>query len=108
MRQSVPGFPPGRYSPPGALAALPLPLMFGQGCPVPLWPGADGDGVAWDEVADVCELAVPGGGAGHGQAQGQARPQRSRADRGADEWPGDPHVVLLRSGAGGQGPAQTQ
>jgi hypothetical protein len=33
--------------------------MFGHGCPVPLRPGADGDGVAWEEVADVCELAVP-------------------------------------------------
>jgi hypothetical protein len=33
--------------------------MFGHGCPVPLLPGADGDGVAWDEVADVCELTVP-------------------------------------------------
>ena len=60
----MPGFP-GRYIPPAALAALvlplplPLPPMFGQGCPVPLRPGADGDGVAWDELADVCELAVP-------------------------------------------------
>ena len=60
MGQSVPGFP-GRYIPPATLAALalPLPPMFGQGCPVPLWPGADGDGVAWDELVDVCELAVP-------------------------------------------------
>jgi hypothetical protein len=55
----VPGFPPGRYIPLAALAALPLPPMFGHGCPVPLRPGADGDGVARDEVAGVCELAVP-------------------------------------------------
>ena len=33
--------------------------MFGHGWPVPPLPGADGDGVAWDEVADVCELTVP-------------------------------------------------
>jgi hypothetical protein len=33
--------------------------MFGHGWPVPLLPGADGDGVAWEEVADVCELTVP-------------------------------------------------
>ena len=60
MRQSVPGFL-GRYIPPAALAALPLPLppMLGHGCPVPLRPGADGAGVAWDELADVCELTVP-------------------------------------------------
>src|SRR5262249_4434194 len=51
--QPLPGCP-GRYP-----AALELPPMFGQGCPVPLLPGADGDGVAWDEVADVCEPAVP-------------------------------------------------
>jgi len=57
--QSVPGVP-GRYIPPALAAlALALPPMFGHGCPVPLRPGADGDGVAWDEVADVCELAVP-------------------------------------------------
>jgi hypothetical protein len=60
----VPGFP-SRYIPPAVLAApalplpLPLPPMFGHGCPVPLRLGADGDGVAWDELADVCELAVP-------------------------------------------------
>src|SRR5262244_1654226 len=37
--------------------------MFGHGCPVPLRPGADGladaDGAARDEVAGVCEPAVP-------------------------------------------------
>lgn len=55
----MPGFPPGRYIPPAAPAALALPPMFGHGCPVPLRPGADGDGVARDEVAGVCELAVP-------------------------------------------------
>ena len=33
--------------------------MFGHGCPVALRLGADGDGVAWEEVADVCEPAVP-------------------------------------------------
>ena len=53
------GFP-GRYIPPALAAlALALPPMFGHGCPVPLRPGADGDGVAWDELADVWELAVP-------------------------------------------------
>lgn len=51
---------PARYIPLAALA-LALPLMFGHGCPVPLRPGADGDGVAWDELADVCELEVPVG-----------------------------------------------
>ena len=56
----MPGFP-GRYIPPVAPAALPLPPMLGHGCPVPLRPGADGDGVAWDELADVCEPAVPVG-----------------------------------------------
>jgi hypothetical protein len=33
--------------------------MFGHGWPVPLLPGADGDGVAWDEVVGVCEPAAP-------------------------------------------------
>ena len=55
----MPGFPRAATFPLAALAALALPPMFGHGCPVPLRPGADGDGVAWDEVAGVCELAVP-------------------------------------------------
>src|SRR5215467_7322346 len=44
-----------------AVLAL-LPPMFGHGW-LPLPPGADewadGDGLAWDDVADVGELAVP-------------------------------------------------
>jgi hypothetical protein len=56
----VPRGLPGRYVP---LAELALPPMFGHGCPAPLRPGADGladgDGAAGDEVAGVCELAVP-------------------------------------------------
>ena len=86
--------------------------MFGHGCPVPLRPGADGDGVARDEVAGVCELAVPVDALVEALAMVRPRarlaPQRSRADRGADEWPGDPHVVLLCSGTGRHEPAQTQ
>jgi hypothetical protein len=46
------------YTPPVALALLPLPPMLGHLCFVPVRPGPDGlaDG---DEAAAGCELAVP-------------------------------------------------
>jgi len=46
------------YIPPGALAALPLPPMFGHLCLVPLRPGADGLADD-DEAAAGCDPAVP-------------------------------------------------
>jgi hypothetical protein len=46
------------YTPPGALALLPLPPMLGHLCfvPVRLGPGGFADG---DEAAAGCEVAVP-------------------------------------------------
>ena len=47
-----------RYIPPGALAVLPLPPMFGHLCLVPLPPGTDG--LADDDGAAAgCDPAVP-------------------------------------------------